>query len=361
MGDIIAILPLVVVFQKPAPPFKDHDLKQPNVPSSWGLDPSDFQDVFEWTWMRLIKVLALFGKLTLNITFIGYNFYSLPRRDPDEPLNQAKHAVSWLETGMMGFFGFFTLVCFFVAGRNGSGMALHVRSFLQIMSRLSVLQSISRANPMNAMQELQKNYRVEGFGGALASAALMLFMFPLAIASVMVKLAQVDFVTDEVYWDWTWWNYLQLGGFINNLAGLGPNMTDVRLEAVWQFLELDSRGANPWLQALCGKLVDHYGFSRGMTYVLTISEVDVYKLLNMNNRKQDSDTGTYQPLELQEPKSGTLIVATTEGSAPENQNPPFEEKVACAAPNCLSQKDAATMTSAKIQQSCCPWPRSSHT
>lgn len=138
-------------------------------------------------------------------------------------------------------------------------------------------------------------------------------------------------------------------------------MTDVRLEAVWQFLELDSRGANPWLGVLCGKLVDHYGFSRGMTYVLTISEVDVYKLLNMNNRKQDSDTGTYQPLELQEPKSRTLIAATTESSAPEKQNLHFEEKVACAAPNCLSQKDAATMTSAKIQQSCCPWPRSSHT
>lgn len=361
-GAVFALGVMYAVAADPPTPFKDHDLKPPNVPSSRGLDPSDFQDVFEWTWMRLVKVLALFGKLALNITFIGYNFYSLPTRDPDEPLNQAKHAVSWVETGMAGYNGFVTLLIFLrLVACNGSESAFHLRRFLGFLSSWSVLQAISRANPMNVKQELQKRNRVSGFGGALASAAMMLFMFPLAIASVMVKLAQVDFVTDEVYWDWTWWNYLQLGGFINNLAGLGPNMTDERLEAVWQFLELDSRGADPWLKAVCGKLVDHYGFSRAMMYVLTISEVDVYKLLNMNNRKQDSDIEAYQLLELQEPKSGTLIVATTEGSAPENQNLHFEEKVACAPPNCLSQKDAATMTSAKIQQSCCPWPRSSHT
>ena len=111
-GHSLQHLPFLAVVHKPAPPFKDHELKQPNVPSSRGLDPSDFQDVFEWTWMRLLKVLALFGQVTLNITFIGYNFYSLPTRDPDEPLNQAKHAVSWVETGWMGYFGIFTLCLF---------------------------------------------------------------------------------------------------------------------------------------------------------------------------------------------------------------------------------------------------------
>lgn len=286
-GTFFAIFAIGFVFHKPAPPFKDHELKQPNVPSSRGLDPSDFQDVFEWTWMRLVKVLALFGQLTLNITFIGYNFYSLPTRDPDEPLNQAKHAVSWLETGMMGYYGFFLTLCFFrsLAACNGSESALPLRRFLQRMSCFSVLQAISNANPMKVMQGLQKNYRVHGFGGAFMYVARMLFVFPLAIASVMVKLAQVDFVTRDLYWDWSWWNFLQLAGFINNLASLGPNMADESLEAVWQFLEVDSRGADPWLKALCRKLVHHYGFSRGMTYVLTISEVDVYKLLNMNNRK----------------------------------------------------------------------------
>lgn len=278
-GAFSAIFVVHFVVYQPPPPFKDHQLKQPNVPSSRGLDPSDFQDVFEWTWMRLVKVLALFGKLALNITFIGYNFYSLPPRDPDETLNQAKHAVSWLETGIMGFF----ILLLFLA--LAASQANEFRKGLGLLSSFSVLQSISNANPMQVMQGLQKNYRVHGFGGAFMSAAMMLIMFPLAIASVMVKLAQVDFVTDELYWDWTWWNYLQLAGFINNLASLGPNMTNVSLEAVWQFLELDSRGADPWLKALCRKLVHHYGFSRGMLYVLTISEVDVYKLLNMNNRK----------------------------------------------------------------------------
>ena len=285
-GTFFAIFAIYFVFYKPAPPFKDHELKQPNVPSSRGLDPSDFQDVFEWTWMRLVKVLALFGQVTLNITFIGYNFYSLPTRDPDEPLNQAKHAVSWVETGLMGFFLFFTLFIFLPsAACNRSESAFQLSRFLDFLSRYSVLKAVSLANPMKVMQGLQKNYRVKGFGGTLVSVAFLFFMLPLAIASVMVKLAQVDFVTRDLYWDWTWWNFLQLAGFINNLASLGPKMTTVRVEAVWQFLELDSRGADPWLEALCGKLVHHYGFSRGMMYVLTISEVDVYKLLNMNNRK----------------------------------------------------------------------------
>lgn len=285
-GTFFATFAISGVVHKPAPPFKDHELKQPNVPSSRGLDPSDFQDVFEWTWMRLLKVLALFGQVTLNITFIGYNFYSLPTRDPDEPLNQAKHAVSWVETGWMGYFGIFTLCLFLsLAASHGSADALQLRRSLEALSRYSVLKSISSGNPTKVMQGLQKNYRVKGFGGAFMSVTRMLVFFPLAVASVMVKLAQVDFVTRDLYWDWSWWNYLQLAGFINNLASLGPNMTNVSLEAVWQFLELDSRGADPWLKALCRKLVHHYGFSRGMMYVLTISEVDVYKLLNMNNRK----------------------------------------------------------------------------
>jgi len=273
------------VVHKPPPPFKDHDLILPNVPSSRGLDPSDFQDVFEWTWMRLVKVLALFGQVTLNITFIGYNAYSLPTRDPDEPLNQAKHAVSWFETGLIGFY--ILMLCVFLSKAvcNASAQAFGVRKSMQFLSIFSVLKAISLANPMKMMQRLRKNYRVQGFGGALASAVGLFFFVPSAIASVLVKLAQVDFVTRDLYWTWTWWNFLQLAGFINNLASLGPDMTTVRLAAVWQFLELDSRGADPWLEALCRKLVRHYGFSRGMMYVLTISEVDIYKLLNMNNRK----------------------------------------------------------------------------
>ena len=317
-GALFALLTMFAVLHEPPPPFKEQDLKQPNLPSSRGLDPSDFQEVFELTWMRWFKVLALFGKVTLNITFICYNFYSLPPRDPDEPLNQAKHVVSWLETGGIGLF----IVTVFinslaVCRRNSANNGFEVRTHLHRMSGFSVLQSISHANPMKTMQELQKTYRVQGLGVALFSVAMMLFGFCLAIASVMVKLAQVDFVTHDLYWDWSWWNFLQLAGFINNIASLGPNMTDVRLEAVWQFLELDSRGAEPWLRELCSKLVGHYGVSRGMTYVLTLSEVDVYKLLNMNNRKKDSNTEAYEPLELQEPKCAKIaILAATEGSAP---------------------------------------------
>lgn len=192
-GALSAIFVVHFVVYQPPPPFKDHQLKQPNVPSSRGLDPSDFQDVFEWTWMRLVKVLALFGKLALNITFIGYNFYSLPPRDPDETLNQAKHAVSWLETGLMGFF----ILLLFV--NLAASQANEFRRGLGLLSSFSVLKAISFANPMKVMQDLQKKYRAEGFGAALLSVAFLLFMLPLGIASVMVKLAQVDFVTDKLY------------------------------------------------------------------------------------------------------------------------------------------------------------------
>ena len=316
-GALFVIIAIGLVLYEHSPPFKDHGLKQPNLPSSQGLDPSDFQEVFELTWMNLVKVLVLFGKVALNITFIGYNFYSLPRRDPDEPLNQAKHAVSWVETGMIGFFILALFTNSLPVCRNLSAHVFLVRKDLENLSGFSVLQSISLANPMKVIPDLQRRYRVGGFGGALLSVASMLFFFCSAIASVMVKLAQVDFVTDEVYWDWSWWNFLQLAGFINNLAGLGPNMTDVRLEAVWQFLELDSRGAEPWLRALFSNLVDHYGFSRGMMYALTISDVDVYKLLNMNNRKQGSDTEAYHYQSLEVEGSKSESETESEGCVPD--------------------------------------------
>lgn len=46
---------------------------------------------------HLASFVVICGRLVLNVYTIQHTFFSLPKRDPDEPLNEAVHIVSWAE------------------------------------------------------------------------------------------------------------------------------------------------------------------------------------------------------------------------------------------------------------------------
>ena len=62
---------------------------------------------------------------------------------------------------------------------------------------------------------------------------------PWPVFSVLVKVRQVDFITEKIVWDWSVWEYLALAGFINNLAGLHSDQGRSKVKGM--FLYMDSR------------------------------------------------------------------------------------------------------------------------
>ena len=51
-----------------------------------------------------------------------------------------------------------------------------------------------------------------------------------------MKIAEVDFITEKHWWDWEWWNYLVLAGFLNNLASLQGDQTEMELRVVGEHI-----------------------------------------------------------------------------------------------------------------------------
>ena len=132
---------------------------------------------------------------------------------------------------------------------------------------------------------------------------IFMVMVPLAVMSVLVKVAQVDFITEKIVWDWSAWEYLALAGFINNLAGLRGDHDASKMTGM--FLLLDHRDPKALQQIFFNKLaasaVEHYGVAGSMVVVGTLSTQDVCKLLNPrncleNSRHEPDDQGMYEVL-----------------------------------------------------------------
>merc|ERR1719454_35464 len=99
----------------------------------------------------------------------------------------------------------------------------------------------------------------------------MVFVWaPTAILALMVKIAQVDFVTEKIYWDWTLVDWLRLARFTNNIIGLIPDQSDVRVGAIFEYLfPADSKFQVRWGTFFTVQLLESYGVCRATVLYCT--------------------------------------------------------------------------------------------
>ena len=173
--------------------------------------------------LRLCRTVALALQAVLNITFMFYNFLVLPERNPLEHLNMSKHIVSWVEFPMacLGCFSLTLEGIRFVCQQN-PGACLSLSNVISGMANFSVLSAFPYANPMKFARVLSPHLQDENRSW-LSIVGLAIHGVVLAFAgvlSVIIKVEQVDFITEKVVSKWTMWECFALLGFLNNLAGL---------------------------------------------------------------------------------------------------------------------------------------------
>merc|ERR1712224_365169 len=93
------------------------------------------------------------------------------------------------------------------------------------------------ANPINAIEEFMRIKKDYGVLRAVISTMLILFFVPVAILAVMMKVSQVDFITEQIYWDWSVIDWARLAGFINNIAGIIPNRNVEAIKSIFSYID----------------------------------------------------------------------------------------------------------------------------
>jgi len=143
-----------------------------------GLEHEDLcQKTFNLDFIRVAKATASVGRGCLNSFLVCRTFMTLPDRDPDEHLNEARHYAGWIEMLVIGTFsGSFAFCFFFVSGIIVSGKeikaakgplqygliigswAMRSREFLKTTSTFSVLKLIVFSSPMKVLMQMKKEY-----------------------------------------------------------------------------------------------------------------------------------------------------------------------------------------------------------
>jgi len=281
-GVFLLVFPLVYIgFKEPS----NETLKLPQPDLSDAVSPEDLKLVFGKvpSYMRILDFLVILVRFAGNIAFISYNFLNLPPRDPNERLNQAKHIVTWVEfpVAMLMAFLSVTGLLGWIVGKKVCGMWLC--KILKGTGQFSVLLCLPLANPMKMIDRMNKTRkRIFIFFGLV----YILFV-PTSILSIMIKVAQVDFITEKIYWDWTIWNWFAFAGFINNLAGLVPDNVFIQIDAIFRFITANNPAESRirWLRALGDALRKQYGW-RGLILMSSLKAEDVGILLNKSIRPE---------------------------------------------------------------------------
>jgi len=90
---------------------------------------------------------------------------------------------------------------------------------------------------MNMIDYIQQEQKKEGPLGAVSGLVVWAMLVPTTMMSIMINVAQVDFITEKIYWDGTIWNWLALAVFINNLAGVIGDKNSVQIDAIFRFID----------------------------------------------------------------------------------------------------------------------------
>ena len=259
-------------------------------------------------WRRCFKFGQLVARAVLNIVFATFTFVTLPSRDPDEPLNQTKHVLSWLEFPAVWSCVVYCLsLMLYMLARYCLGAETNTRSLcsavdaMRAVAQVSMLKFMLFANPDRLRAAIERYRRTTGLGMLVLLIYMPLYLLILVVgtAAFILKASTVAFTSDTLFWSWTPSQWLSLAGLLNNLAGM-VNFDDVGSNAVIKhFLRaytdkegaLHHGGVQLFRSALSQQLLREYNpvlaavmyQSTGLTDVMDLLQADEIRVILQQN------------------------------------------------------------------------------
>lgn len=251
--------------------------------------------------LRAAKFTFKTARALFNPAMIVCRFIGLPPRDPDQPLNQAKHIVAWWELGgLIGLVSiaagimnqtlprgygmiwllslgawFGSLVYFLVSRTSGHFLVVivayafflvnikmpshwaGVASKIDNTARYSILNSLQLLS-ISGFQSKLNSLRVLGPMKFLVMAGLVPLLCAFAGMSLLVKITQLDFVFDELYWDWSATEWLNLLAITNNIVGI-MDLEKIARIGIFEQLRQDAGLTEHTAEAICMNWMKHFG------------------------------------------------------------------------------------------------------
>ena len=182
---------------------------------------------------RQLQVCRLCGRAVFNIFLFSYSLANAPRREPEEPLNQTKHVLIWLE-----FFGTLVMSLLFLlmdiiscCGRclDVPVYSLYRARVIRSVANFSALTLLRLANPADCLDRLKDAFNKRKAAMFLAEVVSAVFGAAPGVAALVVKISATTFVADTLFYNWGPSQWLTLVGFLNNIAGL-LTIQEMRIE-----------------------------------------------------------------------------------------------------------------------------------
>jgi hypothetical protein len=111
------------------------------------------------------------------------------------------------------------------------------------------------------------------------------FFSLLAGLSLLVKVAQFDFVVKKLYWDWSIIDWLNILSFASNVVGI-IDLEAISRKGVFKQLRIDEDApgtpealADAWMQRFSSKLTELVGKTKALILCATLSADDIAKVL----------------------------------------------------------------------------------
>jgi hypothetical protein len=251
---------------------------------------------------RALKLLWKCIQVALISFTLLSNMVHLPPRDPTMPLNQARYYVAFFEVTVLAFL-YLSLAWSFLIGcirYRDKSSPRGIATCLEKLSEWSALQLLRNLNfvtvAKRVIAELDRS-KVEGCPAVgyikAGQQAMMALVVGLAGIPVMaVKLTQLDFVENVLFYDYSLSQILRIVGFAISTASI-YDIGDLEKLAVQRFLMTDYEAAltvadtfNPpgpkwiaWNKHLAKVLSEELGALSSFLVMLTFDAADLRRLL----------------------------------------------------------------------------------
>jgi len=285
-------------------------------------------------WMRIIRLLSVIARAALVVAGAVLNAEALPRRDPREPLNEARYYIVFFEATVLIVrviqlsVSLGLLCCRPRAGEHGATIAGRLERVAE-WSALSWLRGISVATlgkVADAEMETARAFQSTTVGlykAAVHSAETFLFGL-IGMVALAVKLAQLDFVAHTLYWEYSRSQVIRLVSFGISVVGI-YDIADIEKWTIQRFLVQDyefalAGGRTPgaiwtaWNQALSLELRKHYGFMKSFLIMATLDASDIRKLLIKQDWQRVPDLYARTIMQDDEFSPAQLLAAGTNSS-----------------------------------------------
>ena len=213
-----------------------------------------------------------------------------PSQSSSELWDFERHVVILVE-GVLALTIVFFLIAFLSSClRNPQPNSEHrtLRMFLDRACSFSAFNLLPMANPLNAMERVQRQAQVEHTNVYVQRGlSIMTFTFivmvaiPLAAMSVVVKVSKLGFVVEDH--PWTFSDMLACAMFINSLAGLRGGIEREKERAIFEWIgqgTYNLKVHEASMRTVFYQLREWYGPYAGLAIFATLSPTQICKLLS---------------------------------------------------------------------------------